>query len=75
MSWRCPYCEQTNSDWADVCGRCAERPPWRKPTNSDLHARIRTCLKRWAARYASSPHAKKHVAETRELIREIDATR
>jgi hypothetical protein len=34
--------------------------------------RVRDCLNRWAARYAESPHAQKHVAETRNLIREID---
>lgn len=30
------------------------------------------CLKRWAARYASSDHAKKHVTETRELMTDIE---
>ena len=34
--------------------------------------RIRACLNRWAARYAHSPHAKRHVAETNQLIAEID---
>jgi hypothetical protein len=37
-----------------------------------LH-RIRKNLHRWAARYASSDHAKAHARETRLLIQEIDA--
>lgn len=38
-----------------------------------LLERSRTCLNRWAARFASSPHAKKHLAETNQLIADIDA--
>jgi len=34
--------------------------------------RIRMCLKRWAARYAASDHAKLHVQETQLLVQEID---
>jgi hypothetical protein len=34
--------------------------------------RSRDCLKRWAARYAESDHAKKHVAETRALMADIE---
>ena len=37
-----------------------------------LLQRIRICLVRWAARYAASPHAKKSVGETNQLIKEIE---
>lgn len=37
-----------------------------------LLERIRSCLKRWATRYASSPHATEHVKETKLLIQEIE---
>jgi len=37
-----------------------------------LMTRIRMCLTRWTARYARSPHAKKYIAETNELIDQID---
>jgi hypothetical protein len=33
--------------------------------------RVRDCLKRWAARYAASPHAKKNLAESRLLMQEV----
>ena len=38
----------------------------------ELLTRIRACMTRWAARYAASDHAQKHVKETRLLIQEID---
>ena len=34
--------------------------------------RIRDCLKKWAARYAQSDHARKSVKETNLLVQEID---
>ena len=38
-----------------------------------LYVRLRDCLKRWAARYADSAHAQRHVKETRLLMQELDA--
>jgi hypothetical protein len=36
-----------------------------------LMERIRSCLKRWAARYAETEQAKAHVKETTLLVEEI----
>jgi len=38
----------------------------------DMLTRVRANLKRWAARYAASEHAKAHVKETLLLVQEID---
>ena len=37
-----------------------------------FYTRLKDNLKRWASRYAQAEHAKKHVAETRLLMQEID---
>lgn len=52
-------------------GRIAVPPEaWREAHR--LLETARPCLKRWAARYAGSDHAKKHVVETANLIEMID---
>lgn len=43
-----------------------------QPATLDLLERIRACLKRWATRFAASPHAVAHVKETLLLIQEIE---
>jgi len=34
--------------------------------------RLKGCLTKWCARYAEAEHAKKHVAQSRALLQEID---
>lgn len=38
-----------------------------------LLLRVRVCLKRWATRYAGSPHARRAVEETHKIMQEVDA--
>lgn len=40
--------------------------------NIDVLAHIRQCMHRWAARYASSDHARRHVNETKSLVSQVD---
>jgi hypothetical protein len=72
-----PDTPSTDSDIPSA--KIAPTPPLvtKLPASADQLAhdamleRARSCLKRWATRYAIAPHAKAHVKETNLLVEQL----